>query len=84
MLRLEQSGVVKQSGAVGHSSLEEAAREMTPLTPPHSRFLPLSSEKGSGEKSPSTAILSDSGTQGREGRSPAWGWAACAGLEPTA
>ncbi|XP_074988020.1 KICSTOR complex protein SZT2 isoform X1 [Caretta caretta] len=69
VLRLEQSGVVEQSGAVGHSSLEEAAREMTPLTPPHSRFLPLSSEKGSAEKSPSTAILSDSGTQGREGAS---------------
>ncbi|CAM5172553.1 unnamed protein product [Natator depressus] len=69
VLRLEQSGVVEQSGAVGHSSLEEAAREMTPLTPPHSRFLPLSLEKGSGEKSPSTAILSDSGTQGREGTS---------------
>ncbi|XP_073214106.1 KICSTOR complex protein SZT2 isoform X7 [Lepidochelys kempii] len=69
VLRLEQSGVVEQSGAVEHSSLEEAAREMTPLTPPHSRFLPLSSEKGSAEKSPSTAILSDSGTQGREGAS---------------
>ncbi|XP_038267923.1 KICSTOR complex protein SZT2 isoform X3 [Dermochelys coriacea] len=57
----------EQSGAVGHSSLEEAAREMTPLILPHSRFLPLSSEKRSGEKSPSTVILSDSGTQGREG-----------------
>uniref|UniRef100_A0A8C3T6R5 SZT2 subunit of KICSTOR complex n=1 Tax=Chelydra serpentina TaxID=8475 RepID=A0A8C3T6R5_CHESE len=59
----------EQSGAVGHSSLEEAAREMTPMTPPHSRFLPLSSEKGSDEKSPSAASLADSGTQGREGAS---------------
>ncbi|XP_044883359.1 KICSTOR complex protein SZT2 isoform X6 [Mauremys mutica] len=59
----------EQSGAVGHSSLEEAAQEMTPLTPPHSQFLPLSSEKGSGEKSPSAASLADSGTQGREGAS---------------
>ncbi|XP_030427546.1 KICSTOR complex protein SZT2 isoform X14 [Gopherus evgoodei] len=59
----------EQSGAVGHSSLEEAAQEMTPLTPPHSQFLPLSSEKGSGEKLPSAASLADSGTQGREGAS---------------
>ncbi|XP_032650188.1 KICSTOR complex protein SZT2 isoform X1 [Chelonoidis abingdonii] len=59
----------EQSGAVGHSLLEEAAQEMTPLTPPHSQFLPLSSEKGSGEKSPSAASLADSGTQGREGAS---------------
>lgn len=57
-----------QSRAPGHDSLEEAAPETTIQSLPSS-----SSEKGNSEKSPlvtpSAASLSDSVTQGREGRS---------------
>ncbi|XP_074859546.1 KICSTOR complex protein SZT2 isoform X5 [Carettochelys insculpta] len=53
-------------GAVGYSLLADAARE---TTLPRSQFLPLSSEMGSGEKSPPAASLTDLGSQGREGAS---------------